>query len=71
VVAERRGDGSVLLRSPVPLGSWPASLTERLEHWAARDPQRILFAQRDGAGWKTLSYAQALERGRRIAAGLL
>src|SRR4051812_33474349 len=71
VLAERRADGTILLRSPHALGRYPAKLTERLEHWAARDPQRVLFAQRAGNSWQTLSYGEARERARRIAAGLV
>src|SRR4051812_13740646 len=71
VVIERGGDGSVRLRSRHALGAYPPKLTERLEHWARVAPDRTLFAQRSGPGWKTLSYGEALARARRIAAGLL
>jgi feruloyl-CoA synthase len=47
-------------------------LTERLVHWAELAPDRIYLAQRDGAaGWRTLTYAQALDRVRRLGAALL
>jgi feruloyl-CoA synthase len=68
---ERRADGSMLLRSPHPLGPYPAKLTERLEHWARVAPQRTLFAQRSGASWRTLTYAQALEKSRSVGEALL
>ena len=72
VVAERTAAGDVLLRSPHALGPYPAKMTERLEHWAARTPQAVLFAQRDSAGgWRKVAYAEALERARSLAAGLL
>ena len=71
VIAERRPGGAVHLRSPHALGPYPRKLTERLEHWARRDPDRILFAQRSGEEWRTLSYAQAVERARRVGAALL
>jgi feruloyl-CoA synthase len=71
VVAERRPDGAVVLRSPHALGPYPAKLTEKLEYWAARNPDRVLFAQREGPSWKTLSYGEALQRTRRVAAALL
>jgi feruloyl-CoA synthase len=72
VIAERRADGALLLRSPHALAAYPAKLTERLEHWAARTPDRVLFAQREASGaWRTVSYAQARSRARRIAAALL
>jgi feruloyl-CoA synthase len=71
IVVERRADGCVLLRSPHALGPYPRKLTERLEFWAAEAPGRLFLAQRDGAGWRTLSYGQARERARRVGQYLL
>jgi feruloyl-CoA synthase len=72
VEVERRADGTVHLRSPHRLGPYPARLTERLEHWAATAPGRVLFAQRDAAGgWRTLTYAEARDKARRIGQALL
>jgi feruloyl-CoA synthase len=72
IVAERRGDGCIILRSPHPLGPYPKKLTERLELWAAKAPERVFLAQRDGAGgWRTLTYRQTRERARRVGQFLL
>jgi feruloyl-CoA synthase len=72
VVAERRDGGVVLLRARGALPAYPAKLTDKLEYWAARAPDRILFAQRDAAGgWRSVTYAQALERARSIGGFLL
>jgi feruloyl-CoA synthase len=72
VEARRRADGAIELRSPHALERYPARITERLEHWAGAAPQRVLLAERDGAGgWRTLTYGAALEGARRIAAALL
>jgi feruloyl-CoA synthase len=71
IVVERRADGCVLLRSPHALGPYPRKLTERLDFWAAQAPGRLFLAQRDGAGWRTLSYGQARERARRVGQYLL
>jgi feruloyl-CoA synthase len=72
VVAERRADGAILLREKRPLGPYPRKLTERLVHWAARAPERVLFAQRDAGGaWRTLTYAAALRSARAVGAYLL
>ena len=72
VLAERRADGSVLLRARAPLPGYPARLTDRLEHWAAKAPGRILFAQRDaGGGWRSVTYAQALAQARAIGGYLV
>ena len=71
IVAERRADGAILLRARAPLPEFPRKITERLEHWAAQAPDRILFAQRSGASWRTLTYGEAREQARRIGAYLL
>jgi feruloyl-CoA synthase len=72
VVAERRADGAVCLRSPEALGAYPRRLTERLDHWARHTPERVFLAQRgpDGA-WLHLTYAQAHSRARRVAQALI
>jgi feruloyl-CoA synthase len=72
VVAERRADGAVCLRSPDALGAYPRKLTERLDHWAKHTPERVFLAQRgpDGA-WLHLTYAQARSRARRVAQALI
>ena len=68
VLVDRRPDGTIHLRSPHALGPYPAKVTERLEHWAARAPDRVLFAQRDETGgWRGVTYADARDRARRIS----
>ncbi|HEX3758147.1 MAG TPA: feruloyl-CoA synthase, partial [Kofleriaceae bacterium] len=67
----RRPDGAILLRSPHPLGPFPPRITDRLDHFAACDPDRVLLAQRGGTGWRTLSYGAARAGARRIAQALL
>ena len=71
IVAERRS-GALYLRSPHALPAYPRTMTERLDHWALRAPERVFLAQRgpDGA-WLRLTYAQARSRARRVAAALL
>jgi feruloyl-CoA synthase len=72
VVVERRGDGTILMRSPHALPSYPRMLTERLAHWASLAPDRVFLAQRNAvAGWRTMSYAQTLTAVRAIAAAML
>jgi len=71
ILAERRADGCVLLRSPHPLGPYPRKLTERLDFWAEEVPERVFLAQRDGAGWRTLTYRETRERARRVGQYLL
>ncbi len=71
VVAERRAR-DVYLRSPHPLGEYPRKITERLDYWAERAPERVFLAERgpDGA-WRQVTYAQARSRARRIAQALV
>ena len=71
-MVERRAGGALHLRSPHPLGPYPAKLTERLDHWAAQAPERLFLAQRapDGA-WLRLTYGEARSRARRIAQALI
>jgi feruloyl-CoA synthase len=71
-VVDRRADGTTYVRSPHALGPYADKLTEKLEHWAAHAPDRTFLAQRgpDGA-WRTLTYADALARTRRIAQALI
>ena len=72
VTVMRRDDGAVFLRSPHVLGPYPHNLTERLERWARETPTRAFAAQRDPAGgWRTLTYADAHLRVRRIGEALL
>jgi feruloyl-CoA synthase len=71
ILVERRADGCVLLRSPHALGPYPRKLTERLDLWAESAPDRIFLAQREGGGWRTLTYRQARDRARRIGEYLL
>jgi feruloyl-CoA synthase len=75
---ERRQDRSLLLRSPEPLGAFPARLTDRLAHWAQVAPERTFVARRqpdaDGAprgDWQAISYARMLQRARAVAQSLL
>jgi feruloyl-CoA synthase len=65
-------DGSLHMLSPEKLGPYPVRLTDALDEWAARVPDRIYLAQRDTTGgWRTVTYGDARERVRHIAQGLL
>lgn len=73
VEARRQADGSILLRNPYPLMDPPANLIAPFRRWAKEAPDRIWIAERTGAGpgWRTVTYAEALETISRIAEGLL
>jgi feruloyl-CoA synthase len=68
-----RADGTTLLRSTEALQAHPRRLTDKLIEHAARTPDRVFVARREGGsgGWRTLSYAQMLGRARAIGAWLL
>jgi feruloyl-CoA synthase len=68
---ETRPDGVRVLRSTEPLQPFPARLTDRLEHWARETPDRVFVAKRqDGGAWRTISYAQMLERAKAVGQAL-
>ena len=64
-------DGSLVLRSPHALGSYPATLSERLREWAEAAPERVFLGERAGAGWREVTYGEAWTRVRRLGAALL
>ena len=71
-VFDRRPDGTIYVKSPRALGAYPNKLTERLVHWATQTPNSIFLAQRDSAdAWRTITYAQTMQRVRAIAQALL
>jgi feruloyl-CoA synthase len=72
VVARRGSAGATYLTSSRGLGPYPQRITERLEHWAQAAADRVFLAQRDPDGaWRCLTYAQTLDRVRRLAQALL
>ena len=71
VTIDRRDDGTIYLRPKIALGDYPVRITDRLHHWAAAEPNRVFMAERDGDGWRKITYAQLLTSARRIASGLL
>jgi feruloyl-CoA synthase len=81
MVVDRREDGTLYARSPVPLGPYPVNITERLEQWAARVPDRTFLARRCGdepgalgtvrGDWNALTYGDTLRHVRSVAQALL
>jgi feruloyl-CoA synthase len=71
-VFDHRADGTIYVRSPERLGSYPRRITDCLEYWAKREPERVFLAERGKGGeWLTISYGEALARMRKLASGLL
>src|SRR5262245_27077295 len=72
IVAERRSDGSIIVRSTTPLKPSARCIGDWLEHWARIAPDRIYLAERSGdVPWTTVTYGEALKQVRSIAAWLL
>lgn len=66
------GGGAAYVRSRRALGSYPRSIVDTLDDWAAAAPDRVLIADRGPDGeWRRLTYAEAAERSRSIAQYLL
>ncbi|MCA1363791.1 feruloyl-CoA synthase [Bradyrhizobium sp. IC3069] len=72
-VAEHRPDGSIVLRSPEPLGETARCTGDWLEQWAQQRPDAIFLAERGNVEmpWTTVTYAQALRKVRAAASWVL
>ncbi|MES5488324.1 feruloyl-CoA synthase [Bradyrhizobium sp. INPA03-11B] len=73
IVADRRGDGSILVRSTTPLKESTRCVGDWLEHWARQAPDRIFLGERASveAPWSTVGYRDALRIVRRAASWVL
>ncbi|NBB14466.1 AMP-binding protein [Caulobacter sp. SLTY] len=67
---ERRDDGSIVLTNPTPWSDRFLTTYAALDHWAAAAPDRVWLAERDGEGWRTVTYAAARDRVAALAGGL-
>jgi feruloyl-CoA synthase len=70
---ERRADGALVLRSPVPLDPTARCVGIWLEHWAQHRPDRVFLAERASPAvpWTVVTYAGALRKVRAIASWIL
>ncbi|MGH3812395.1 MAG: feruloyl-CoA synthase [Pseudonocardiaceae bacterium] len=71
VVRENRDDGSVLLRSRVPLGDTPRNMADVFVDGARRHPDRVLVAERVAGGWRSVTWGEAANGVAGIAQGLI
>jgi feruloyl-CoA synthase len=72
IAMERRGDGSVLLRSRQPLGDYEASVASVLRRRAAAHSDRMLAAQRDASDqWVGVTYGDAVAKADALARAFL
>jgi len=68
VATEHAPSGAIYVTPNLPLPAYPARLTDRLDDWAARCPERILLAERDPSGqWRRISYGEFHLESRRVA----
>jgi feruloyl-CoA synthase len=68
--------GAIYVRPVHPLGPYPARLTDKLDYWAQKTPDRVFMGQRETHGntpgnWRTLTYAQFRSAARDVAQSLL
>jgi feruloyl-CoA synthase len=61
IAVERRGDGTVVLKSRIPLQAYATHIPASLAKWATQAPERTWLAQRGGPDrqWRKLSYGEA------------
>jgi len=69
--AENRADSTTIIRSVEALGAYPRSIVDALESWAHKTPDAVLIADREGDGWRELSFAQVLKSIPPLAQALL
>ncbi len=71
VTREDRPDGSMILRSGHEMTPPAQKTGDWLDHWAEVVPDRVFLAERSGPGWREVTYKEARDAVRLIAANLL
>ena len=72
VQVERRDSGTIVLRSPQTLRSYPNHLGSHLRRWAAETPDATFLAERSPqGGWRRISYRDMLTSVESIGQALL
>ncbi|WP_305971887.1 MULTISPECIES: feruloyl-CoA synthase [unclassified Mameliella] len=71
VTREDRADGTIILRSGYQMTEPAKKTGDWLDHWASKTPEAVFLAERDGEGWREVTYAEARVAVRRIASNLL
>jgi feruloyl-CoA synthase len=61
IAVDQRADGTIVLKSRIPLQAYDKHIPASLAKWAKDAPQRTWLAQRSGAGrqWRKVSYGEA------------
>ncbi|WP_425074549.1 feruloyl-CoA synthase [Sagittula sp. S175] len=71
VKREDRADGSIILTSGYDMSPVAEKTGVWVDRWAAEAPDRVFIAERDGEGWREVSYAETRRIVRELAGGLL
>jgi feruloyl-CoA synthase len=72
VDVQQEKDGTIRMRALEPLAPLPRRLLDRLVHWAKVRPDQTFMAARESSGeWRSITYADMLQRARTIAQALL
>lgn len=71
VKREDRADGTILLISGYEMSDVVDTTADWVHRWAADAPERCFLAERSGAGWREVSYAETLAQVRAVAASLV
>ncbi|RIK99385.1 MAG: feruloyl-CoA synthase [Proteobacteria bacterium] len=71
VTIEHRADGTIYLRSRSGIDAYAPRLTDRLYHFAREAPERVFMAERQGEGWRKVTYAGMLDAARAVASALM
>jgi feruloyl-CoA synthase len=72
IAMDEAADGSLVLRSTVPLEPYPLRVHDALFDWARKRPDGVFLAERVPglAGWRTIGWSEAAEKVLAIAAAL-
>jgi feruloyl-CoA synthase len=73
VTSTRRPDGSIIVKSTVPLTASDRTIGVWLERWASETPDKLFLAERidTKAAWSTITYGETRKRVRAAAAWMI
>ena len=71
VIRDDEPDGTLRLRSALPLGPVARNTGEWLHRWAVEAPERAFLMERSGPGWRQITYRETLEQVQALAASML
>jgi feruloyl-CoA synthase len=61
---------ALILRNPMPYSDVVRTVTAPLARWAVEAPDRVWLAEREGEGWRTITFADAKTKIEALAGGL-